>query len=293
MAAQATTITDLKGSFELLLTALKDTQGKFIDPTTNTIIATHRKYEDTELGGRAIANEANSGLEFKLLDDNIGYLKITGIITGEDFEKEAAAIRGAIDSLSKTDVIHWIIDLRYSRGGSVSPMIAGMGPLLGEGMIAALVDAKSKIRKLYEIHNGRFYDDQQLTLPFPCAKDMRSAKVAVLISKHTSGAAEILSIAMRGRKNTQFFGEPTAGQTTLKKVIPIRADLSMCLSESLYQDRRGTVYKKNIIPEIAVPFQAASDLQEDNAVILAMDWLGNSVINENSTARISIEKDDQ
>lgn len=242
LAQQAKNINDLKASFEFLLVALSDRSGKFTDPTTGTLIASYPASESPEQASGAMT-VANDQFTFTLLHHHVAYLKITGVTSEADIQKEASAIRTAIDSLSKEDGIQWIVDLRSCSTGNVNAMIAGMGPLLGEGLIGGIVDGKNKIKKLYEIHNGRFYDDQQLVLSFPCSKDLRPSKVAVLIGNQTSGAGEVLAIALKGRKNTKFFGEATAGNIGITQSVEIRKKVVMSLSTSLYQDRRGNVTK--------------------------------------------------
>lgn len=290
LAQQAKTIHDLQPSFETLLVALKDRKGKFIDPSTNTVIASYPEVQ-TQPADRSSYSAMNSEFEYQIMEGGIGYLKITGV--SPDLQKSASAIRSAIDSLSKEKDLNWIIDLRYSSGGSFSPMIAGMGPLLGEGHVGGVVDGRSKIKKLYEIHNGRFYDDQHLVLSFACAKDMRPSKVAVLLSRNTSGASEIFAITMKGRKNTKFFGEPTAGNITIMNEIKIGNALIMSLSEGLYQDRKGNVYKKNVTPEVPITFQHTADHSQDTAIQAATEWLSDSIIQQSATATISKEEENQ
>lgn len=288
LAQQAKTFQDLRPCFETLLVALKDRNGKFIDAATNSAIASYPEISATGASDRTSINSINSEFEYQIMEGDIGYLKITGV--SPDLQKSASAIRSAIDSLSKEKDLNWIIDLRYSSGGSFSPMIAGMGPLLGEGHVGGVVDGRGKIKKLYEIHNGRFYDDQHLVLSFACAKDMRPSKVAVLLSKNTSGASEIFAITMKGRKNTKFFGEPTAGNITVMNEIKIGNGLIMSLSEGLYQDRKGNVYKKNVTPEIPVACQHTADHRQDMAIQAATEWLSDTIIQEAATATLSKEE---
>jgi carboxyl-terminal processing protease len=284
-ARLAKTLQDLEESFEFLLLALNDSQAKIFNPVSNTAIASYPKLEDTELPTlENIENDINAKFDFAILKGGIRYLKITSIYS-TDIQAEAAKIRNAIDSLSKDDSHQWIVDLRYCHGGNMNPVIAGIGPLLGEGLIGGLVDRKHKIKKLYEIHNGKFYDDKHLVVEFPTTKDMMHTKIAVLTSKYTSGAGEILAMMIKGRKHTKIIGEPTAGQVTFTTNIAIKKDLVMALSECFYQDRKGIIYKENIKPEILVEFESTADYAEDKAIAEAIDWL-NSIHKRHSSLTV-------
>lgn len=280
-AVHAKTDRDLRPSLEVLLNSLKDHHGKFIDARTQTTLATFTAWEEltqrnaSESGERSlpVLNTLNEKFEFRLLDGSIGYLKLVSVPFGTDLQKEAEIIRSAVDSLDKDELHRWIIDLRYHDGTNLHPILAGVAPLLGEGQVGGMVDGKNKIRKLFEIHNGNFYDDQRLVVKFPCTKNFRQSKIAVLVSGYTASSGEIVAITLKQRKNTKFFGEPTRGITTATNRILINSGLIMSISESLYQDRMGNVYTNNIQPDIFVAFEPSSDLGMDQAIIKASDWL--------------------
>jgi hypothetical protein len=280
-AAHAKTDKDLRPSLEVLLNSLKDHHGKFIDATTQTPLATFTAWHEltqhnTPEGGvrsLPVLNSLDEKFEFRLLDGSIGYLKLVSVSHDADLQKEAEIIRSAIDSLDKDELQGWIIDLRYNDGTNIHPILAGVAPLLGEGQVGGTVDGRNKIRKLYEIHNGNFYDDQHLVARFPCTKNFKSSKIAVLLSGYTASSGEIVAITLKQRKNTRFFGEPTRGITTATNRIRINNSLIMSISESLYQDRMGNVYTNNIQPDTFVAFVPSADPGLDQAIVKASDWL--------------------
>jgi carboxyl-terminal processing protease len=263
-ATFAKSVPDLQPAFRAMLTALNDRNGKFIDPTTNTLIAA---YEET-FASSTPGVEQPMNFEFKILEDGIGYLKIVNISSEADVQKEAATIRTAVDSLSKGGIEKWIIDLRNHNGGNVNPVIAGIAPLLGEGQVGSVIDGKTKILKLFEIHNGNFYDDQHLVAKFPYTKEMHEEKLAVLVGSQTSGSGELVAVTLKGRRNTKFFGEPTAGNVAAMKQIEITPELSMLLTEHRYQDRKGTAYLANVKPDAVTEV-----LSTENAIDQAIHWL--------------------
>jgi hypothetical protein len=275
-AMHAKSVKDLHMSLQFMLIALKDKHGKFIEAASKMPVATYPN------DGSHTIHQSASGdakFEFRAMPNGVRYLKLVTIAADADVQKEAAVIRSAIDSLSKgDDAQQWIVDLRQVTGGSMSAITAGIGPLLGEGLIGGIVNGEGSVKKLFEVHNGRFYDDKHLVADFPVSKDMREARIAVLVNKQTSGAGEIIAIALRGRKNTKFFGETTAGDIVITKTIQITKDLQMTISECLYHDRKGSVYKYYIRPDVAVAHGGDQIIEEASA------WLNSAIRNAGSTA---------
>jgi C-terminal processing protease CtpA/Prc len=286
-AMYATSVADLHKSFEFLLLALKDRQGRFYNPLNATTIA-HYPGQESIPSPNPVAG-THTTFEYQILNDGIRYLKMVSISSEANVQKEAEVIRAAIDSLSKDDSPYWIVDLRYVSGGNITPMLAGLGPLLGQGMVATIVDGKKKVQNIYAIHNGKFYDNLQVVINFPTSvKDMRESKVAVLTSKHTSGAGELLAITLKGRKNTKFFGEQTAGQINGTNTIQITKDLVMSLSEKQYLDRKGNVYKYCVRPDTAVPLEHNVELTHDKAVTEAILWMTTTTLSENTLTKVTV-----
>ncbi len=69
------------------------------------------------------------------LPDTIGYVNILGSSAGQSAESIQQAIRAA----DHDGLIGWIVDLRGNGGGNMWPMIAGVGPVMGEGIIGWIV----------------------------------------------------------------------------------------------------------------------------------------------------------
>ena len=262
-AENAKSINDLKASFEYLLITLDDRHGKFINAKTNSSIATYTG--DLKQISPDVLASANSKFEFKVLEGGIGYLKIVNIAPEADVQKEAEIIRSAIDSLEKGEPQRWIIDLRNINGGSINPIIAGIGPLLGEGQVGGIIDGKNKVKELFEVHNGNFYDDWIPVAKFPCTKGVNNSKIAVLIGHNTAGTGEVVGITLKGRKNTRFFGEPTAGHLSVTNKIHVGKDIMMSITEGLIQDRIGNPYKDNLEPDKLANLQ--------HAITEAIEWL--------------------
>jgi carboxyl-terminal processing protease len=279
-AGTATSVKDLRSSFEILSLALNDRQAVFMDASNNSRIGGYPEYQDAER--QTQISPAAGAFTYSILEDDIRYMRI--VPTGDDVKSQAALIRQAVDSLSKNDAGYWIVDLRYASGGDMHALFAGMGPLLGEGLVATAVAGK-KIMNLYAVHNGKLYDNQKLVVDFPSAiKDMYGVKIAVLTSEYTSGAAEILALALKGRKNTKLIGEPTRGNVFGTKSFKVASVVSMTISETMYMDRKGTEYKGKVIPDTTIQFEPGQNVKHDSGITEASLWLMGS-----SSAKVAVK----
>jgi carboxyl-terminal processing protease len=256
----------LKTSFEIMLESLNDRNAYVFNSNTKTIIAGASEHHQ--------AKSNQSLFHYATLDNGVRYLRVAAIPLGSDIQQQAEQIRNAVDSLSKGDALQWIVDLRYASDGEMKPLFAGLAPLLDEGLTATMVDNKNTIVRMYTVHNGNFYIDQVPVVKFPISSvDLRKAKIAVLTSRYTSGATELLSIALKGRKNTRVFGEPTAGHIFGMTTIQISKELAMSLSTTMYVDRKGNDYKHEIHPDTLIDFTGAANVNSDQAITEATLWL--------------------
>jgi carboxyl-terminal processing protease len=267
----ATSVPALKASLEIMLASMNDREANFFNPNAKTVLAGN---SHQEVPFNHVSKTNQPVFYFATLENNVRYLRIAAIPASSDVQKQAQEIRVAVDSLSKDDASQWVVDLRYASGGEMKPLFAGLAPLLDEGLAATAVDNKNNIVNMYTVHNGNFYIDQVPVVKFPISNvDLRKAKIAVLTSHHTSGATELLSIALKGRKNTRFFGEPTAGQIFGVTTIQISKELAMQLANTMYVDKKGNDYKHEISPDTSVEFTDITDLNYDHAIMEATLWL--------------------
>ncbi|MBP6432661.1 MAG: S41 family peptidase [Ferruginibacter sp.] len=283
-AQQAKTIEDLKPAFETLLNGLRDHHGKIINAKNYSYIAwftdnKNKRYKDDRFFDNKIwkvINDTALKFSYKFLKNKIGYLKIVGIGPNIDIEKESIKIRQAIILLTKQKVDKWIIDLRYNGGGNMHPMMAGIAPLVGNGVVGGLVNLKKEKLFSWEIKESNFIYGgyQAVTLPAN-PKFKKEPKIAVLTSKWTISSGEIVATALKGRPNTKFFGETTGGYTTNDGWDIINNEIILAISTGIYCDRNGNVYEKNIPVDVEIPFEVVNDIEKDNCIIAAKKWLLN------------------
>jgi hypothetical protein len=281
-AENAKTIENLKPAFEFLINQLRDHHGRILSAKNYSNIAYFTDYKNhrhpekrlKELAIYKIVNNVDLKFEYKILKDNVGYLKIVGIGPNVDIEKEALKIRKAVIQLATKKIDKWIIDLRYNAGGNMHPMMAGIAPLVGDGIVGSLVNLKNEKLTNWEIKNGNFIYDgfQAVNLPNKI-KIKNQPKIAVLTSRWTQSSGELVATTLKGRPYTKFFGEATGGSTTNTNFENVGNEIIINISTGIYCDRNGTAYEINIPVDIEIPFEVITDKEKDTCIIAAKKWL--------------------
>ena len=170
-------------------------------------------------------------IKSKILDGDIGYIKIVGFDTNAD--KDAAK---ALDSLKKANVTGLIFDVRNNPGGFLNVMTNILDPLLPEGVIIREEDKNGKVT----FHNS---DANELNLP-----------MVVLTNQYSISAAEFFAEALREAGKAVIVGEPTTGKGLAQSNIPLKDGSGLVLSVSKYFTGRGNSLEdsKGIKPDYLV-----------------------------------------
>lgn len=281
-AENAKTVQDLKPAFEILLNALRDHHGKIINAKDYSYIAwftdhkNRRHIDNRNFDNETwkVINDTALKFEYKILKNKIGYLKIVGIASNVDIEKESKKIRDAVITISKQKIEKWIIDLRYNGGGNIHPMMAGIAPLVGNGIVGSVVNLENEKLFDWEIKNSNFiYGGYQAVALPNNIKFKKKPRIAVLTSRWTVSSGEIVATALKGRPNTKFFGETTGGYTTNDGWDIINDEIILVISTGSYCDRNAKVYEINIPVDIEIPFEIEKEIEKDKCVIEAIKWL--------------------
>src|SRR5688572_20479446 len=74
---------------------------------------------------------------------DIGYVQVRATsLTGPAAVTYAQNMQADIQRQDRADLSGWIVDVRQNTGGNMWPMLAGVGPVLGEGLAGYFVDAR-------------------------------------------------------------------------------------------------------------------------------------------------------
>ena len=167
----------------------------------------------------------------------------------------AADVRRILNDLSSQSPKGWIVDLRGNTGGNMWPMLTGVGPILGDGVVGSFEAADGKMTWFYQDGktgtrnpagpgNG-FADPGGITRPH----EPHPLPVAVLVDSSTASSAEAITIAFHGRPDTRFFGTRTAGKSTAVQPFKLDDGAELYLTTAIDADRTGKAYPDGFTPD--------------------------------------------
>ena len=173
------------------------------------------------------------------------------------------------------DVKGWIIDLRFNTGGNSWPMLLSLYDLLGDNVVGGVLDMNKKEVSAFTLKKGAiFYNSKKLSYIKPNGELLDKTKVAIITGLATASSGEIVALAFKGRANTIFIGEKTAGFTTGNSKVSLPFDVIMSLTGS-YDSDRNNVYYEKIIPDIEISKQDNfEDLSQDKNIQEAIQFIG-------------------
>lgn len=213
-----------------------------------------------------------------LVAEGIGYVDVPefqgGGQDGNDLVLEYHRLIEAIDTLGVT--CRWVVDLRGNMGGNMWPMVAGIGPILGEGTAGSFLYPDSIVTPWYyeagaagiEDFSSIAATDEPYTLVSPLPF------VAVLTDSLTASSGEAVAVAFRGRDGARSFGEPTYGVSTVNAGYQLTDGAVMFLTVATLVDRLGTVYGTALEPdELLSDGTKTGDPATDLVLAAAIEWL--------------------
>lgn len=216
----------------------------------------------------------------ELLNGDIGYVLVPayGPQGQEAIDKATQGLRDVVCDLATSATKGWIVDLRLNEGGNIYPMLSGLGDLLGDGLVAQMVDIEGNPIMRWSIREGILYLGEYKTTAVDrrCPEAQQAPHVAVLVGPATFSSGQIAAIAFSGWARARLFGEPTAdGYATSNQWYQVTPALGLNLSEAYFADRSNTVHEGIVLPDEVVDGIWAFDALNQDAVIQrALQWIG-------------------
>ncbi|MGB8190362.1 MAG: S41 family peptidase [Chitinophagaceae bacterium] len=219
--------------------------------------------------GLASLGQLSGPINYELVESDIAYINIPWLTSADKNICTAFAdsIQQVIAAFDKQGVTKWIIDLRNNTGGNCWPMLAGLGPLLGNGVHGYFVSADEKIPFSYQDGAVMQSRHTRCTVSNPYKLITTPRSIVVLTGPNTASAGEIVAIAFKGRKNVQLYGEPTAGLTTANATYKLSDGSLLVLTVCKEADRHGNIFEGRIQPDQLVASIRGKDAVKSAALM--------------------------
>mgnify|MGYP006282857469 FL=1 len=229
-----------------------------------------RRQNGRVVSGAAI-NCQQSNVPAPNLPDNVGYIRVSSFSGSDNTVNVAFAedIQAQIRNLDDQDIAGWIVDLRGNTGGNMWPMLAGIGPVLGEGLAGHFIDPNGTEQpwsyangssRLNQIPVVKVSDPYELLNPDP--------RVAVLLDQAVISSGEAIAIAFIGRANTRHFGTASCGLSTANTTFSLPDGSSLFLTTAYMADREKNLFGGPVAPDVTLS-------GSNNIIAAAIDYILN------------------
>ncbi len=164
----------------------------------------------------------------KILDGNIGYIKISSFDSNVDKD-----FTQALERLKKANVSGIVFDVRNNPGGFMQVLVNTLDPLLPEGTVLREENRAGKVTE---------YKSDKASLDLP---------MAVITNQYSISAAEFFAAALQESGKALVVGEPTTGKGLAQNNIPLKDGSGLVLSVSKYFTGKGANLdeKGGIVPD--------------------------------------------
>lgn len=171
-----------------------------------------------------------STVEGKILDDNIGYLKVTSFS-----DNTAALVKEELSLFDETNVEKIVIDMRNNGGGTLQSSVELLNLFVTEGSVVYVEYATGK-EDVYESN----------------LKEQKY-KIAVLINEGSASATEIFAGAVKYKSEGIIVGTNSYGKGVVQSLYPLidGSGVKFTTAEYFSVDRTP-VHKIGITPDIIV-----------------------------------------
>lgn len=220
------------------------------------------------LGDYTLKCEAENTSSY-LIPENIGYVQVfhfSGSSNSKAAIDFAQKIHDQISNSDHTNIIGWIVDLRGNSGGNMWPMLAGIGPILGEGIVGYFVDLDNRQTSWRYMNGSSFYNGSPITqLENPYELIIPNPKVAVLLDNEVGSSGEAIAISFIGRDDTKSFGTATCGLSTANTAFKLSDNSTLYLATAFMADRNLNLFGNQIIPD--------EEANAQNILQKAVEWI--------------------
>jgi carboxyl-terminal processing protease len=169
----------------------------------------------------------------KLLEDDIGYIKIT-----QFQEQTSDDLSNAVEKLTQEKMNSLILDLRNNPGGLLNSAVDVSGQFLPSGKLVVYI--KNKKGERQEYHSSK--NKSNFTMP-----------MVVLVNQGSASASEIVAGALKDWNRAVIIGTQTFGKGSVQSVVPLGDGSAMRLTTArYYTPKEISIQSTGITPDIMV-----------------------------------------
>ncbi|WP_162915473.1 S41 family peptidase [Paraflavitalea soli] len=270
---QLSAATSVRDAHTVINQCLQQVQGahSFVMPARHAALY----HNDTAQLKRIPAlKELVGAMSAEMIDQGIGYISVPWISSSDPAVCAliADSLQSLIGHLAKQGATRWIIDLRKNIGGNCWPMLAGIGPLLGNGVCGYFV-RKARVTDIRYREGAALHNNTtmcKVSNPVTLT-DQQRQQIVVLTGPKTSSSGEILALAFKGMPQVRLMGEPTAGLTTANTTYDLFDGSTLVVTICQEADRTGRICEGKIVPDDIIK---SDPLKEEDVVKAnALMWL--------------------
>lgn len=215
--------------------------------------------------------------EFPLLDDRIGYLRIT-----QFGERTSDELGSALKKLKGRGMQALILDLRWNPGGLLEQAVEVCEKFLPRNQLVVSTEGRNPAQNTSRKVTGR-------------NGEFRNLPVVVLVNLGSASASEIVAgclqdCAALGVCRAVLIGEKTFGKGSVQSIMPLQNGAALRLTTAkYYTPSHKVIHEEGITPDIVVTMTE----EEEAAVLLKRAPGGLESLEENERARVRDVRDPQ
>lgn len=172
----------------------------------------------------------------RMLDDNIGYIRIT-----EYSSPTGPALKQAVQELLGKNMKALVLDQRNNPGGLLSASIEVSELFLPKGSLIVSTRGRGATANQAPAKSG----GQTHFTGFP---------MVILVNGGSASAAEIVSGALHDNKRAVLVGETTFGKGSVQNIVQIEDGAAARITTAHYYTPSGRcIHEKGIEPDISIP----------------------------------------
>lgn len=185
------------------------------------------------------------------LPASVGYVRVRAF-SGSAIEAAAfaQALQDSIKANDRDNLVGWIVDLRGNGGGNMWPMVAGVGPVLGEGVAGHFINPDHVVTPWAYLNGASVLNGatiQSVVAPYTLRRP--TPRVAVLTDLAVASSGEAVAVSFRQRPEARSFGTATCGLSTANSNFALSDGATLILTVALMADRDRNAYGGALPPD--------------------------------------------